>query len=882
MRFSFLSYSTSGIGSDDIADKYVCMTYAVIELHIGVVVMFSKKSLDKILLAVCGTALSSAGALASDLPIPPSLIPITKSPEQAPKTKSDIIQVQDQPAPSQAPQSTDTPTGRFGGQAQRNTESFYSAPGSDADSRAPANAGVSEGQSVSGSGGAGASAVNAQDVGEFLTKSANSGGIDIQQRNAISSDPRVRGYRVGQLVTIGDGAFFFQVRQDLDTAISKFDPSTIRDVVVFRGPYTSLIGPGFAFLDVATLDSPRYECGFEAHGRTGIRYQTNGQRWDAVQSFMFGDKDWGGRITYNFLQGNDFLAGQGIEVPAGYLSNNVNLALGFDLSDKSSIEFKAIRLQQNNVEFPGLYFDLKQLDTEAYSFRYILRDQAQFDKFTLDTWYNNTTASGFTALPQKQSFVRQLLDATFNPTEPPTSPQDQFTNQFTDQSTSYMSNKSLGYRAALSWGKDKNAPTLVIGTDLNVLGENLVENINITQIAGNNINTGDPIPPDGPFPTFRQRQTIPHTSLTNPGVFAELKMPFGESFIARTGGRFDLVNTTSGSRLITGNIDIFGQPVILPPNETSVTIVDPVIYSTQPNNPNTTRNFQLYSAFLTGDWKLDENVTVSAGYAHAMRAPTMTELYAAGPFLGVLQQGTNRLIGDPQLNPETLNQMDLGLRADYGWIKGNVTGFYAFVNNYITYDENRASSGINQLVVTNTDLATLAGFEAYSQVEATQWLTVFSGMSYVQGVDRTHQDNRRPDDIASSRRNDPATGQYATETEPLPQIPPFEFRYGLRVHEWLNDPSKAPKWAMEFGVRSVMSQNNVATSLNEYPTPSFTVYDIRSYWQASDALLLTAGVENIGNFLYREHLDPIAGNLLGVGAFYRTGTNFYFGAQVTY
>ncbi|HQR05706.1 MAG TPA: TonB-dependent receptor [Gemmatales bacterium] len=737
-------------------------------------------------------------------------------------------------------------------------------------------------------GGQNANVVNSQGIADFLTKGGDTG-IDTQQRNAISSDPRLRGYRVGQLVTLGDWGFFFPVRQDLDTAISKFDPSSVAQVSVFRGPYTSMYGPGLAFLDVDTFDSPRYQCGFEAHGRTGIRYQTNGERWDGLQSFSFGDKTWGGRITYDFLQGFDYEAGGGVLVAGAYLSNNVNLSLGFDLSDKSSIEFKAIRLQQNNVEYPGLYFDIQKLDTEAYSIRYMLKDQPGFDKFTFDGWYNSTTASGFTALPQKQAFVRQLLDASFNPDQNPrTQPQSDFFNQFYDQSTSYMSNKSLGYRAAMWWGKDKNAPTLVVGTDLNVLGQNLVENINFTQIAGNNINTGEPIPTPappkgtGPFPNFTTTQTIPHTSQTNPGLFTELKMPFGESVVVRTGGRLDYVNSTSGDRLIRGTINIFGPPAVVPPFGANDTTVDPLEYSVDPHNPNTTRNFMLYSAFLTGDWKIDDSLTLTAGYAHAMRAPTMTELYAAGPFVGVLQQGTDRLIGDPRLDPETVNQIDLGMRANYGWFKGSVNGFYAFVNNYITYDQIKHSAGINQLVVTNTDLATLAGFESFGQVEATPWLSVFGAMSYVQGVDRTHRDNSRPDNIGSSRRNDPATQQYSSETEPLPQIPPFEFRYGVRVHEWLADPNQAPKWSVEFALRSVMSQNSVAYSLDELPTPGFTVFDIRSFWQARENLLLTAGVENVGNVLYREHLDPIAGNILGVGPFFRTGTNFYFGAQVTY
>ena len=54
-----------------------------------------------------------------------------------------------------------------------------------------------------------------------------------------------------------------------------------------------------------------------------------------------------------------------------------------------------------------------------------------------------------------------------------------------------------------------------------------------------------------------------------------------------------------------------------------------------------------------------------SAYGYGQRAPTLTELYAAGPFVGVLQTGTSRLIGDPNLDKERLSQFDVGLKADY-------------------------------------------------------------------------------------------------------------------------------------------------------------------------------------------------------------------------
>jgi len=52
---------------------------------------------------------------------------------------------------------------------------------------------------------------------------------------------------------------------------------------------------------------------------------------------------------------------------------------------------------------------------------------------------------------------------------------------------------------------------------------------------------------------------------------------------------------------------------------------------------------------------------------------------------------------------------------------------------------------------------------------------------------------------------------------------------------------------------------------------------VRAYWQPRENIRLLAGVENIGNLQYREHLDLRTGD--GV---YQQGINFNFGCKVSY
>jgi iron complex outermembrane receptor protein len=126
------------------------------------------------------------------------------------------------------------------------------------------------------------------------------------------------------------------------------------------------------------------------------------------------------------------------------------------------------------------------------------------------------------------------------------------------------------------------------------------------------------------------------------------------------------------------------------------------------------------------------------------------------------------------------------------------------------------------------------------------------------------------------------TGEYASATEPLPQIPQLESRVGFRLHDRICKPTDAPKWTVEVSARMDAGKNDVATSLGELPSSGFTVFDVRTFWHVNEKLLLSAGVENFGDRAYRAHLDPISGNLLNVDPLFRPGTNFYFSSQLTY
>lgn len=742
---------------------------------------------------------------------------------------------------------------------------------------------------------------NATDVGSLLGKSLDDPGVVIQRRNPIVSDPRIRGQHMGQINVTADGGYWVPARLDLDTIVSKIDASDINNVIVIKGPYSVHNGPGFSFIDIATNNTPRYENGFEAHSRTILSYQTNGTGWNGREGVYGGGEDWGFRAGYGIRSAIDYHAGNGYDVPSSYNSQDVNFAFGLSFGKNSAVEFKAVHLNQSNLEFPGLYFDIAHLQSDAYTMRYFLNNQDYFDRFNLDLWYNHTGAEGNTQQGAKQVFLNTFLSnqpgvlASVVPPFPPPGPSAPGTvtplsamaGGVRDFSLTNFAERAEGYRTSLSWG-DPGCVQVTVGNDLNYVGSYLNEFIRVAPpVASTGFAGPLVVPPAGATsaPLGFENFGMPQSHFVDPGLFLETVVPIGKRLTLKGGTRGDLYTSQANTQIITGNFVLFPPG----PGGAPGTVLNPQIYSSKAVgttilDPNLSRHMGLWSAYLTAEYNVDEHLTALGGFGYAQRPPTLTELYAAGPFVNLLQQGLTRIVGDPHLLPEKMKQMDLGLRGNYGWFRGGVSGFYSWVDDYITYNQMSTATPYNLLaptltsttnfgssntvVFTNTPRATLAGGELYAQADATTWLTPFGTLMYVQGRDLTHNVDRNNPALVSSR-----TG---AAQESLPGIAPLQSVVGIRIH----DACQNPVWNVEVSALMVAGQHLVASSLDELPTPGYTIWNLRGFWKTSDHVLLTGGVENFGDKFYRSHLDPRSGSPTDV--LFQPGTNFYGGVQVTY
>ena len=660
------------------------------------------------------------------------------------------------------------------------------------------------------------------DAGSLLGKSSTVTGLSVERRTPIITDPHVRGSSVGQLVA--SGSYWFPVRQDLDTLLSKIDSRNIEEMLVIKGPYSARYGPGFNFIDVQLLPSPRYENGFESHSSTSLEYKTNGEQWHGREIVWGGNDTYGFRVGYGHRTGNDYFTGDGIDIPASYNSRDLDVTLGSDLGDGGSLEFNYLRLDQTGVEIAGQVFDLGFLGTDSFELTYTQEAYSYFDWMVLTGWYNQSRLAGNAQGSGKR---RQM----------PILDENDFVGFVAGD------NMSTGFSWELIRGQEGEFQSRV-GVDL----RHLTQGLNEYDRAG-------PPPPGQPPLIFPENTfinfPIPDAQSTNPGLFVEGELPLTSQLTVRSGGRIDWVHNSAETTVPGTLADMAG-----------VTEEDVLGGSFD-------QNFTLGSCFLTAEYEVNDAWTMTSGAGYAMRPPTMTEMYAISPFMAVLPQfAFTSPYGNPNLSSEKRTQIDLGAKADYGRFRAGINGYYAWVEDYITLDYLAPPDGF-VYVWTNSPRATLTGFELYGERDLGCYTTLFGTMSYTEGVDRTRAANGFFPGLPRSSSAGGTTLALGDE-EPLPIIYPLTSRAGLLLHH------PDGRWGVELAARIVDDQGLVATSLGELPTPGFTTFDIRGFWRAKDSLYMFAGVENLTDNNYLEHFD----SRIDVNPVYQPGVNFFLGTEL--
>lgn len=665
-------------------------------------------------------------------------------------------------------------------------------------------------------------------------------------RSSVSEAPFIRGFKNRQIYAQLDGQYFEPVRWDLDTVLNKIDPGIVQDVIVVEGPYSVQYGPGFTFIDIVTRQTPRNQA---AQYRSSASWIPNGQQWYGRETVSGGTQNLGYRLSYGHRNANDYYSGNGTKIPSHYNIGDVLAEMGYSLSSQQRLELTYRRQDMNHTAYPGEFFDVSSLTTNAFNVRYIDEDVTMpWTRLSTQGWYNQNNLSGNTFNSTKQPIVTSIekaLTASFYPS---------FAGLFGADTNNAALNPNLpaavgfaggtvgnllstGGRVVAQFG-ELDEVSLTTGVDVRVINQRVSEYFTINPFFSNNLNGFNtttppflvPNPPTPPVPPsinalypFQFTTGMPRATSTNPGGFAEVTLPWTTYFRSKVGARGDYVDTNAYYNTV---------PVNGPPNSA---FFPPT--SALPAGPLNKAN-GLYSFYMINQLDLTQHWSAAFSFGQAQRPPSLIDRYADGMFLGIIQSGYRRLIGDPNLAPERNWQIDAQVNGKYERWRGFLRGYNSWVINYITYSANSVKdpTGAVLLNTLNTPLAELRGFEAFNSFDLTPNITPFASAHYVYGMDQTiHQ--------------------------PLTQIPPLQGFAGVRFH----DAENGAKWGLEVFATMTRMQNRPGiirtTDLPgqfthiEQRVGGWTTGNLRGYWNVTKNLLVSGGINNVFDRNYIQFLS---------------------------
>ena len=230
-----------------------------------------------------------------------------------------------------------------------------------------------------------------------------------------------------------------------------------------------------------------------------------------------------------------------------------------------------------------------------------------------------------------------------------------------------------------------------------------------------------------------------------------------------------------------------------------------------------------FSAGLQKIW--NSQFTTGLWLGRVQRSGSLTER-----FINYFPVGVDpyEMIGDPNIALEVNNQIDLIFDWNTNNSALNVDLFASYLQDYISSEISTTlnprlptSPGVREFM--NIDNAFKTGFEF-------NWTqNLGAGLQQQLGLAYTY---------AQDLEND----------EPLPEIPPLDVRYVLKG-SFFND-----LLLPEVFFRYSMKQDRVSAQYGETTTPSFTLLDLKLGYKISRSLRVNAGVNNVFDENYYEHL----------------------------
>ncbi|WP_228273670.1 TonB-dependent copper receptor [Rhodocyclus tenuis] len=228
-----------------------------------------------------------------------------------------------------------------------------------------------------------------------------------------------------------------------------------------------------------------------------------------------------------------------------------------------------------------------------------------------------------------------------------------------------------------------------------------------------------------------------------------------------------------------------------------------------------TRHDTLPSGFARYERDLAElGATVYAGLGHAERMPDYWELLEKDPATGQSAFLATR--------PEKTSQLDVGGHWRRGDWQGSLSTFYSKVSDYLLINwDNGQTRNVN---------ATIFGGEADATYRLSPTWSTTGTLAYVRGS------------------ND-------TDNKPLAQQPPLEMRLSLNYDDGRHSFGALWRAVAAQDRYDIGSGNIVMNGKDIGRSGGFGVFSVNAGWRPAKGTLLTAGIDNLFDKAYAEHLS---------------------------
>ncbi|MBV1922285.1 MAG: TonB-dependent receptor [Pseudomonadales bacterium] len=304
------------------------------------------------------------------------------------------------------------------------------------------------------------------------------------------------------------------------------------------------------------------------------------------------------------------------------------------------------------------------------------------------------------------------------------------------------------------------------------------------------------------------------------GVYVETAFELSDTLSLESGVRVNHIGMDSDEVSVAGTM---GMMAMMVANMESL--------ATSLNTSDRSQDDTLIDWVNTLTYKLSDDVAVLVGLARKNRAPSYQERYLWMPMesTGGLADG-NTYIGDVDLDAELSHEINLGFDLSAGAFDVSPRIFYRDVDDFIqgvAVTEGTAFV-LNGMQNTGRELLQFSNVDAKFYGFDMNWGYRFDSAWSLRGVVNYVRGKRR--DVSDN----------------LYRIAPANTLYALDYD--------TDKWGVSIENHLFAKQDNISEENNEQRTKGYGTVNISAYVLVTEAVSLTAGVENLLDKRYQDHL----------------------------